>query len=293
MTTRSDARTNKTAIRIAALLCALLWAVGVYVLWRFFVGTKMGQTIEEAAFLGSVYGRSKLWTLAEPILSLVSGLYVVVAIVVVAAIALMRKRLLLAAQVVTIIVGANVTTQIVKRYLFDRPEFDVGWALSNSLPSGHTTVAASTSLALLIAVPRRFRPFVALLGAGYTAAMGVSTLVGQWHRPSDVYAAILVAGVWATLVTVFSTSSTHDSDPRRTRTWTAAATIVFGLVAVIGALAAVWFLRGAFQHWDTTLLTSTELQRNAYIGSVAAVGVVSALVFGTTLVIRQAVARMR
>src|SRR5690606_19101848 len=33
-------------------------------------------------------------------------------------------------------------------------------------------------------------------GALYTSVTGVSTLIGQWHRPSDVAAAVLVVVAW-------------------------------------------------------------------------------------------------
>jgi len=289
----STPHTNRAAVRTIALLGAVACAGAVYALWRFFVGTKMGQLIEQSAFHGSLYGRTRLWTIAEPILNAVSVAYVAVAILVVVAIALLRKRWMLAVQVVTVIVGANVTTQLTKKLIFTRPDLDVGWSLANSLPSGHTTVAASVSLALLIAVPRFWRPIVALFGAGFSAAMGISTLVGQWHRPADVYAALCVSAGWALIVCAFATSSTHDSDPRRSKAWTAAIIAILSVVTCAGILGAAWFLRDAFISWDTAHIDSPALQKNTYIGSVLAVGGLSSLIFGATLVIRQAVARMR
>ena len=34
---------------------------------------------------------------------------------------------------------------------------------------------------------------------GYTTATGISTLIGQWHRPSDVVAAVLVVLAWTAI----------------------------------------------------------------------------------------------
>ena len=42
----------------------------------------------------------------------------------------------------------------------------------------------------------RWRSLSAWVGALFTAAMGYSTLVNQWHRPGDVIAAILLAAAW-------------------------------------------------------------------------------------------------
>ncbi|WP_435298618.1 phosphatase PAP2 family protein [Timonella sp. A28] len=282
---------NTIAVRTLAFACAALAVFGVYVLWRFFVATEQGQHIEEAALSGSLYGKTKLWTIAEPILDGVSIAYVGLSLIAVVAISLLRKRWVLAVQVVTVIVGANITTQILKKFVFDRPDFDVAWGPTNTLPSGHTTVAAATSLALLLAVPRKWRPFVAVLGAGYTAAMGVSTLVGQWHRPSDVYAAILVAAAWAAFVSAFSTNSAHDPKSHSTTTWTVTTCIMLTLVTIMCALTAFWFLRDAFMYWDTAVIAESKTEKNAYIGSVFAVGAISAIVFGATLAIRQSVTR--
>ena len=55
------------------------------------------------------------------------------------------------------------------------------------------------SAALLLVVPPRVRPWAAVLGAGYTTATGVSTLIGQWHRPSDVVAGVLVVLAWTAI----------------------------------------------------------------------------------------------
>ena len=59
--------------------------------------------------------------------------------------------------------------------------------------------------------PRRWRPVVAVAGAAYTGATGVSTLVGQWHRPSDVVAAILVVLAWSAGVCALSSPSSLDA----------------------------------------------------------------------------------
>ena len=67
----------------------------------------------------------------------------------------------------------------------------------NSLPSGHTTVAASVAVALVFVLPPRARGFAAVVGAGYTALVGVATMSAGWHRPSDSVAALLVVGGWA------------------------------------------------------------------------------------------------
>jgi membrane-associated phospholipid phosphatase len=108
--------------------------------------------------------------------------------------ALVRRRLDLALGAVALIGGANVTTQILKHDLFTRLDPSLG---PNSLPSGHTTVALSIALAAVIVAPSTWRSTVAV-GASATATLvGVATVLGRWHLPSDVIAATFVCVVWA------------------------------------------------------------------------------------------------
>ena len=136
---------------------------------------------------------------AEPVLDVVSVGFIVAVLVAAMVIAVLRRRWSLALQVAVLMVGANLTTQVLKKFVLDRPDLGVEADYGNTLPSGHTTAAASVSAALLLVVPPRVRPWAAVLGAGYTTATGISTLVGQWHRPSDVVAAVLVVLAWTAI----------------------------------------------------------------------------------------------
>lgn len=272
---------------IFALLLAL------YV-WQVFVNTERGQVIDDIAFKGSYGLKGELWWLAGPILDVVSTVYIGGAIIVVGAIALLRKRWWLAIQAVTLIVGANVTTQVLKKIVLDRPDFGVVWAPGNSLPSGHTTAAASVSLALLLVVPRVWRPWAAVAGAIYTTATGVSTLVGQWHRPSDVVAAVLVCGAWA--LGICALSRLPDDEPVRRRPMNTATIIVsvtMVLATLVCAAAAYHYLGGAFRHWENLELAAATLEREAFLGASFAVLSTSIAVCAASLIMRQAVARMR
>src|SRR5207245_1071112 len=97
---------------------------------------------------------------------------------------------------VLLIVGANLTTQLLKSVLV-RPVLGIDperAAAGNSLPSGHTTIAASVAVAVLLVVPAAVRGVSAVVGAVLTAAAGVATLSAGWHRSSDAVAALLVVG---------------------------------------------------------------------------------------------------
>ena len=287
-----------------AVFLAVAAGVATIAVWRFFVGATTGQGLEQAAFDGATFGRGKLWVVAEPVLDVVSISFVVIGMSVAMGIALVRRRWNLAGQVVALVVGANLTTQVLKKFVLDRP--DLGYdAWGNSLPSGHTTVAASVSVALVLAVPRRLRPVVALCGAAYTAATGISTLVGQWHRPSDVIAAMLVVLAWGAVACAFSSESALDPLPDRSSTpasdrvrpgHSSSTTLVVGLLAVVGVAA------GAIAAWalvETAGVTAGDAVATgrtgfiAYLGGAGGVVAVTAVVFALLLGLRQGVARPR
>ncbi|WP_242504019.1 phosphatase PAP2 family protein [Promicromonospora panici] len=197
--------------RILASVVAVLALWGVWATWDTLVVSERGQRADQLALEGAVNGKGVLWELAEPVLGVVSNTFVGLGLAVAVILALARGRWWLAAQVAILVAGSNLTTQLLKHAVLDRPALlDVPRADINTLPSGHTTVAASVAAGLLIAVPRRWRPVVAVAGAAYTAATGVSTLIGQWHRPSDVVAAVLVVLAWSAGVCALSSPSSLD-----------------------------------------------------------------------------------
>lgn len=272
--------TRAVAVVVAAVAALLAWAV-----WRFFVDTYAGQMLDRAAFDGASNGQGLLWGVAQPVLDVVSVAFVVAGVGSAIGIALIRRRWGLAVQVAFLVAGANVTTQLVKHSLLGRENLIGGWTADNSLPSGHTTVAASVAAALLLVVPRAARPVVALLGGAYTALTGISTLVGQWHRPSDVVAAVLVVLAWGALVCAFTPRSALD--PVGSSPGTVAVTTLLVLGSVASGIVAAWALRATPATWETT----SGQEFTAYAGGVAGVVAVTAAAFAVLLLLRQSTAR--
>lgn len=173
-------------------------------LWEYFVCTKDGQRFDTIALASRFIGQNRINHLVDTVLNAMSVLSLAVAMIMIGFIALARGRRGLALMTVLLVVGANVTTQLVKQY-GERPNLGVDperAAAGNSLPSGHTTIAASVAIALVLVLPPRLRATGALIGAGYTALAGVATLSAGWHRPSDAVAALLIVGAWAAAVGV-------------------------------------------------------------------------------------------
>jgi len=284
-----EATEARVGPRLVGLLVALLAAVAFSVVTRVALGTVWGQQLDENALAGSTFGKGTLWKVGEPVLDVVSNSFVVLALGGAILISLLRRRWGLAAQVAVLVAGANLTTQILKHQVLERADLGVLTERpGNSLPSGHTTVAASVSIALLLVVPRRARPVVALLGAVYTALTGVSTLVGGWHRPSDVIAALLVVLVWTALVLGLTSSTGIDRRAKHSSVGTTVATTMLAIGTLVSALLAVGLLTGSVD-----LFADRGPDVVDYLGTASAVVAATGLVFMVSLLLRQSTARGR
>jgi membrane-associated phospholipid phosphatase len=229
-----------------ALAVAVLAALGVAALWWLFVTTAPGQRVEEIALEGSSIGRWRISDGAQAVLEVVSVPFLAVVVLAGVVTAALRRRWRLALAVPLMVGGANVTTQLLKDVVLPRPDLGVSAAHANSLPSGHTTVAASVAAVAVLVVPPRWRWAAALAGWGYAGGTGLATMVNGWHRASDVAAGLLVVLAWAALtVAVVGTAGPWGHRPtilaRR-------ALLVAGAAAGVvsaGALALTWSGAGA------------------------------------------------
>jgi membrane-associated phospholipid phosphatase len=256
------------------VLVAASSVVGVWLAWRVFVDTWAGQRVERATLQGARYGQNRLWHVAEPILSVVSIWFIIVVVLAAVLVAVLRRRWMLAAQVAVLMAGANLTTRVLKVGLIDRPDLGIAGPGFNTLPSGHTTAAASVAAVVVLVVPPRVRPWAAGFGALYTAATGVSTLVGQWHRPSDVIAAILVVLGWSGV----AARADRRSSGMRT------GSVLLALVALVALVPATLTLH---RSWTAAgPLDSRSELLTAYAGGACGVVAASALGFAILLVLR-------
>lgn len=104
-----------------------------------------------------------------------------------------RPRLSLWLGAVIVIAGANVTAQVLQHDVFTRSEVSPGM---NGLPSQHMTVALSLAFAAVIVAPSAWRSISAIGVSAAATLVGVALVLGRWHRPSDVIAAVFVCMVW-------------------------------------------------------------------------------------------------
>jgi membrane-associated phospholipid phosphatase len=117
-----------------------------------------------------------------------------------------------ACTVAVVLVGANLTTEVLK-HLTAAPRAIALVPYSHldpaSWPSGHTTAAATLALWLVILAPAQLRPLAAVAGACFVAAMAAGVMLRASHFPSDVLGALCVAGAW-TLVGLAVLSASRD-----------------------------------------------------------------------------------
>ncbi|HZS24405.1 MAG TPA: phosphatase PAP2 family protein [Gaiellaceae bacterium] len=117
------------------------------------------------------------------------------------AIAFLRRSYMRALVAVTLVFASVATAEVLKHGLphLTRalpPGREATW------PSGHTSVAVSLGLALVLAVPPLLRPVAAVLGAAYGAGIGLAVVVLGWHYPSDAVGSFFICGFWASVAAV-------------------------------------------------------------------------------------------
>jgi membrane-associated phospholipid phosphatase len=232
------------------VIVVLLSGFGIAVVHLLFVTSVTGRRVDGAALHGAdEFGGGPLWATAAHLLDIVSVPFVAGVVIVTMALAFARRRVALAVQVAVLVAGANVTTQVLKSVLV-RPDLGLADRIANSLPSGHTTVAASAAAALVLAVPRRFRAPAAVVGALYTTVTGVATLIVGWHRPSDAVAAVLVVLAWAGAVIAVGRKGTGFGRAGSVR---GAAALLVGMGLVLAGLSGVAYINVSDRStWDHT-----------------------------------------
>ncbi|WP_460462039.1 phosphatase PAP2 family protein [Arthrobacter pigmenti] len=240
--TTKPAASNPFAFIAAALLSAGSVA-GIYLL---FVRTTVGQLVGEGALREAELNETRISSGLQDFLDLLPLISAVLAAAFILFVTLARRRWTAAGIAVAAAIGANLTTQVLKEVL-QRPELGVQTLGSNSLPSGHATLAASSAAAVFLVVSPRWRPLAAALGGSYAVVAGAATLINLWHRPADVMVAFLVVGTWTAIAgwvimrvgTVWNVWSGFGEHWAASRVWpagTAAVGLVIGLIAVLFVL---------------------------------------------------------
>jgi membrane-associated phospholipid phosphatase len=198
-----------------AVLVAVAGMVALVAVYVVFVRSAGGQRLDQIGLDHLTARFSSRQAVANRLRDITVGLVAAVLLGCLT-VAVVRRRLGLGLIAVAIVVGANLSTQVLKHLIFSRPHLGHGW--TNSLPSGHTTVVTSLALAALLVTPRAWRGVVSVGASVAVAAAGVGTVVAGWHRPSDVIAGYAVCLVWGSLglavVSLLPTFAAAPANPR-------------------------------------------------------------------------------
>lgn len=179
------------------------------------IGTSAGQFVDDSAILTARSADFGV-DLTAVVVSAPVASAVAVLIVGLAGIALGRYAAV--ARALIVCVGANITTQMLKNDLIDRPHFSDSLVFSpNSFPSGHATLAFSVVAFLFIVVPRAAARVVGVPVVIWSGAVACGTVVIGWHRPSDVIGACLVVITWDQMTKAIRVPAAHRFRGRRRR----------------------------------------------------------------------------
>lgn len=281
---RSPARPSAFAVALAAVL-------GTWLVWWAMVTTWPGQRVEDRVFVTADRFQDVVNHLVEPVLLLGSPPWLVAGFLVVCGIGLLRRSRGATGLAAVVILGSNLTTQVIKDGVFYRVGLVGEWNQDiNTLPSGHVTVVAAAWAALLLVAPRDWRPATALGGAAVTCAMGLATIADRWHRPSDVVAAVLVVVVWTALacaLTPVRRGRDVGTTPR-TDVGTRLVTVLLGGLAVPAAVVSV--LAAAATEGYAWAALPSDGGLTAYTGGLLAACAVSSGAFAVLLAVCQAAA---
>ena len=222
------------------LVLAMISVVSVGLVVGLYLGavrTAAGQRADEAAMIG----RSTHHVVQDTATDLLDTITVTslgIAVVGLGVLALSRRRPRLAVGVGLMVLGANVTTQMLKSTFLSRPDLlhRPEAASVASFPSGHATVAMAMGLGFMLVVPARLRTVAGLIGITYATLIGAGTLTAQWHRPSDVIAAYLVVTAWVAVLVICLVMFRGTGRSLRRRPMFLAGLVPTGRLVVWGAL---------------------------------------------------------
>jgi membrane-associated phospholipid phosphatase len=201
------------------------------------------------------------------------------------AVAAVRRRVGLIIQLIAFAAVVLIITGVAKSHL-PRTTFNPNRPNpANSAPSGHTLLFAAAMIALMLAVSRAWRAWVALIGWLASSAVGLALVAGRWHRPSDVVMSLFIAGAIACIVLAFTRGSGMDRIVDRKPS--AAVQIVAPALIVLGVMALGYSLYGIWQLLPNLADEPTWGVSIACESAVAAIVGAGALVSGVVCALRQ------
>jgi membrane-associated phospholipid phosphatase len=191
--TRAPRQMIAAAAACAAAFCVLLWLA-------YAVGP--AERLDGNALDGFVAASNAtgVWRLAEGVAFTCNpGPYALLVLPLLTW-ALVKRGARHAGAAALLLVGANVSSQVLK-VLLAHPRGMSAWPAvepidAAAFPSGHATASMALAFAAVLVAPRAYRPLVAAVGGLFALAVSLSVVVLAWHFPSDVVGGQLLAATW-------------------------------------------------------------------------------------------------
>jgi hypothetical protein len=272
------------------LALALGCAVAVVALFLAFVHTERGQRWDDRARGDlSAVTNPRAYHATDSLLQTISVSALGLLGAGIMAVALVRRRPRLALAAGVLVLGANLITQAIKA-AFDRPDLVHGGVDPGAFPSGHTTVATSLAMGLVLVVPPALRWAAAIAGGAYAIGVGIAVIALEWHRPSEVVAAYLVTVGWSCLVAA-AVASPAGGGELAVREHTSRR--LARLLQMAGAALALAFLAVVAVDVDRRVdLVAVVADRTAFaVASALCAAAAIVLIGGATLLVQRAAAR--
>lgn len=205
---------------------AAVSALGLALVYAVFIRTAHGASFDDRVFAYASGDAPAPYQVAgERTLRTIDVASVAAVLLALAFLAVARGQVARALVAATVAVVSPVTAEVLKHTL----PFPAG--RPPTFPSGHTAIAVSLGLALVIAVPSLLRVTAALVGAAYGAAIAFAVVVRGWHYASDAAASLFICGVWVGLLGLALPGG-------RARPAVSARSVLLGVAAVAAALLA-------------------------------------------------------
>lgn len=243
-------------------LALILVSIAVFaVSYALAVSSEVGQRIESLILEAATFS-----TEPPAPLGLVSLPFIAITLAVIGTVAWIQYGRSRAIIVIVTAGAAILASQLLKSSLV-RPYFAVD-VLENSFPSGHMTVYVATVMALLAAVPRRFRGVVAVLGTALLAIVSAQLLWYGWHRPSDIIGAIaLTSGVFGLSLMIFP--SAYQAGGRSLRISRMPVVLrLLGIAGIVALMVGAIAFGIAIMTWTPWLALTSSLIICAALGGV-------------------------
>lgn len=166
--------------------------------------TAWGQNWDDTALLEARLLPEVVWDTCDTLLRIIRIPSILVAFTVCLAVAATRRQLFTGLVAVTVTSAAIVSAEVVK-HLTPRPDLALELTLmvdngaANTFPSGHATIVTALGLSLILVAAPRWRPWIASVAFACISLVACSTVIADWHRPSDAIGGMALATTWMAL----------------------------------------------------------------------------------------------